>query len=697
MAYRPGRSARHLAIAVSSASAVFCRNGRLRRILSLGLVAMALFYGLCRPACEAWGPRLQVRTVDWATKNISLPAGSEIQGKFRPDLFPHMIEPLDCCDDPYYERVSVQAASRMGKTVSAQVLLAKTAACNPHPQAFADADERSTKRVIRRTWKLFDRCEPLAGKLPPPRRRSQDRMELADSVIEGAWSGSPATAADYAAYVVVINEIDKASRNTSEEADFAHLMAERAKGYRGSTVLSISTPSLKDRSRIEALRLQGDNRARCVPCPFCNHFQELTLGEPSQPGGVRWEKDSKGHATPQIAYETAWYECAKCSKKILDEHRYEMMNAGLYVKEGQQIRRGKVVGNAIREGRHASFGPLSTLHSLLTSITWGSYAREFLESSYEAKRSGNKERLRNWVNSWDGRTWDPRKKKIEPHELTERLGTTDPQRLCPAWSVFLTRSIDVGGDANVFHWQVSAWGAHERGHVVDWGVAVGEKELEQVLSAAAYPHADGGISLKVSRTGIDSSDGDHTETVYMLCNRFKHWGCVPLKGLTGKFPQMIRPSPTAGDPKLASKLKAAAGGYASTGSSVLFDVNHERTQGWIQAAINGEVKQHHPNAFTLCQQASQDGAFLAQLLAEWPLDETNEDGYRLHKWQRAGDNEQRDCCRYNRALASLLTNYDANWARQQRISVAVAQRSDQQQPRFTMPDGRDYFVLDRQG
>ena len=161
-----------------------------------------------------------------------------------------MIEVIDCCDDAAFERVTVMAASRNGKTVAAQCLLAKIAAVNPHQTALADADDRSTKRVLKRTWRLFETVECLADKLPPRRLQASDRMELVDSIVWGAWSGSPSTASDFPAILVVKNEVDKwSTRKNSDEADFFHLIDERAKGFSNSTILEISTPAVAGRSR----------------------------------------------------------------------------------------------------------------------------------------------------------------------------------------------------------------------------------------------------------------------------------------------------------------------------------------------------------------------------------------------------------------------------------------------------------------
>ncbi len=96
-----------------------------------------IYPGITPVVCDVIRPRPFVPTVDWAAQHITLPPGSELRGRFRPDLFPHMIEPLQCFDDPFYRTITLQFASRLGKTVGGQVCLAKTATVNPNPMAWA--------------------------------------------------------------------------------------------------------------------------------------------------------------------------------------------------------------------------------------------------------------------------------------------------------------------------------------------------------------------------------------------------------------------------------------------------------------------------------------------------------------------------------------------------------------------------------
>lgn len=627
---------------------------------------MGLYFGISSHVCDVVKPRPFVVTADWATSNVHLPPGSEIKGKFRLDLFPHAREVLDCFDDPGIREISLQWAARLGKTSIAQVCLAKQADTRPAPMAFADADQKSVQRVLKRLWRILEKIPGLQDKLPPRHLRSSDLVELVDCMIHGAWSGSASTAADYAALVVVLNEIDKMSRKKSNEADFAIQMQDRALGFARHKILRMSTPSKKNSSRIESARLQGDNRARFVPCPFCNYWQVLIEGNGRDPGGLRWLKGANGHSDPAIAFQTAWYECIQCRKKIHDEHRYNMLNAGHWVPEGMEVvGSGRLVGKPVRPGRHASFGPLSSLYSLLPSMTWGFLAEESVKSRRPdpAGKMDAREKRRRYVNSLLGETWDDAPPEIKQHELAERLCIPGHlQTVCPPWVRFLTRGADAGGRMDrdtmsqvleEFHWEVWGWGEQGRGALIDYGISTPDELALDLPSkdnpnGKIYQHADGGLPLMVPLTLLDS--GSFTVAVYEYCRRFR--GVFPVKGSsTSTFPTTFRLSGLDADSTKQAEL------YARLKGLVLFLVNTEQTQQWIENVIRGRISPTDPYGVSLPETVGLDVGFLNQLMAEYPVDERNDEGYEVHSWRKRGNNEFRDAMRYAFVAAQYQTKH----------------------------------------
>lgn len=596
-------------------------------------------------------PRPQVRTVDWADGHV--PSPPPVAGTIRFDLFPYMVEPIDCMDSPDYDRVTLQMASRTGKTTGVQCFALRVAATDPHNMAWGEPDEPSLRRVINRTWQMALGTSDLAGKCPV--KRSSREMAFTDCLIHGAYSGSVSTAADFAAKVVVLNELSKFTfrrRRDDEgadagEADFPKLLAERTKGYPGSTIVEMSTPTVKGRCRIEAQRLLGDNRQYYVPCPHCNRFQTLKTGRThAEVGGIKFKKGAEGKLDAAVAEETAWYECEHCRKKILDEHRYKMMTAGRWVKDGQRIdKRGRLRGKPKRSGRHASFGPLGTHYSLLPGITWGRIAREYVESKQDPLRRA----FRNFINAWEAQTWDPSPVVVQPHELAHRLRSDLPRGTIPSDSMFTTLAVDTGvsGSNLLFYWMLAAWRNNGSGHVVDWGFATGETELSKVLE-----------ETKPFRAGLDSGGGRDdigdavTERVYAICRGRRHvW---PLKGSSTSLGTDWYSSGfqrSGATPRELRRKKLA-------GLGDLLIVNTTLSQSWRESLITGRLKPGELGFVSLPVDVSEQPELYADFLDELTSD-VEVDG----RWTKRGPNEFGDTLRYCRVLAELATRGGKLWGR----------------------------------
>lgn len=618
-------------------------------------------------------PRPSVSSAEWCCRHVELPADANTKGLFRLDLYPHAREWMECCDDPEIEKITIQAASRIGKTLFSLAYSIKVGATDPHPMALADADEKSTRRVIRRLWRMIERCEPMRNQVPPRRRQASDRIECATFELQGAWSGSPATAADYPAYVVILNETDKMrvraidrgrklneQSSAASEADFRKLMAERVKGFgSGAKLIQISTPTLKGGSWIEAERLAGDNRRRLVPCPHCGHFQELRTGNGKDPGGVRFAK-LNGKLDPQTARETAWYECEACQGRIEEEQRVEMLQAGVWCPEGCTVdKRGRIRGTPARPGRHASFGPLSTLHSLLPGITIGRYAQEYVEALTAPQN--RREALRNFANSWEGRTWNPAPVTVRASDVLLRMGCELPLGIVPQWAAFLTGAADVGrvGEELIFYWGVSAWGKHARGHLVDYGVCWGGEILD--VLRRQWPREQTALqSLAAVRWAIDSSS--FTNQIYDLCRPLP--GVYPIKGdshsdinpfPTAAFPEMFKMGfQRAGlDPRVAARK-------VKTGAADLIIPNTHRSQDWLEDRLTGLVKRDAIDWYSIPAEALEAEPVPGIDLAKHLLGDYREG----RKWlKRYDDQELRDVVRYSMVIAWQYTRNGTLWGR----------------------------------
>lgn len=624
--------------------------------------------------------RPAIRSVEFAAQNVLMPAGSEIEGAYSPELFPHMTEPLDCYDNPDVAELTIEGASRTGKTVVIQVAVAKHAKLDPRRCAFGDADIRGVKRVLGRTWQILDRVPNL--EVPDPKRRNNLSIEFGGFSLIGAWARSVSSAADFPASHIFLNEIDKfPNPNTGDvkqESDFDELLSQRAAGYLRSKVVRVCTPTLVHQSRIDRYRAAGDNRQRYVPCPHCGHFQRLKIGNGKERGGIRYEK-LNGESNADKAKETAWYECEKCCAKILDHHRFDMMNAGVWVKEGESINsRGRIVGKALKSPTHASF-QISTLYSLLPVVNWGWIAYRWVK----AVKARSKSKLQHFFNSILGEVFDPQPVTVLPHELVERLSVEAPSRLVPEWGRFVTLYADVGALSNelIFHWGSAAWGYEAKtkkrlGQLIERGVIYGEADFAKFARGYSVPHADGGQALRPVRTGADSGAGTMSKRVADLKKIIGPYFFAMKGSSKSDFPGMFKPTfmrEGLSNEELKHKQQSQQWD--------LVLMNTEKTQEWIENLVTGATKRGEDDWFGIPLEWCQNPDFLDQLLADFK----DERG----RWEERGPNEGRDMLRGNRTLASVYTRNDTLWMKlpPRRLIVPASPKSIEVSKERFVPGG----------
>lgn len=592
---------------------------------------------------SAWLPPPVIRSVDWVPANVRTPPGSEYDGYFSFDIAPHTRHVYELFDDDYIREIYLCWATRNMKTSTFIGLMLYSAFAIPRPMAFGSADEMSVDRTIdEQIYPMADRCDLLKPQLQPEHKRSRDMIRFSRCRVRKAFGGSKASVAGYPACYIFVNEVDKWPRKKSSEADAVEGFRQRAKGYPfESKILMESTPGELDSSRVWSILISPttDRKQYWVPCPRCGAHQLLVFDADH----LVWDKDSKGKSDLLIAQETAWYRCEHCHGRIANEDRPGMMRAGIWLSDGQSFdKKGKVTGKPRVRSPIVALGPLSSLYSLLIS-GWGQIAADFLRCGLDP------EKLRDFTNSTLALPWNPKPVSIEPDELATRLGSAEKSGTCPEWAIFLTAGIDVQENGDVFKWWVSAWGHAGRGAEIAHGEARGEEELKAVLRTH-YPHADGGASLKILFSFIDSGDGNVTNDVYDLCRRlsFEALRSMPSKGSsTSGFPMAVRKKPLDEDGhpiKPNSKIKG--------GGIVLVEINTERSQQWIEKHIKGRCAADAPDRYTISQESMLDYEMLAEL--------ANESKYQ-GKWQKTGANDFRDAARYSWAVAMMVTNDGKLW------------------------------------
>ena len=160
----------------------------------------------------------------------------------------------------------------------------------------------------------------LQGKVRDPRSRDSGNTTLHKVYPGGhitiAGANSAAGLASRPVRIVLCDEVDRYPSSAGSEGDPIRLAAKRATTFWNAKLVTVSTPTIKNASRIEAEWLDSDQREYYVKCPHCESSQTLKWKN------VHWEE---GKA------QTACYVCQDCGVAWTDADRFKAIKAGEWI------------------------------------------------------------------------------------------------------------------------------------------------------------------------------------------------------------------------------------------------------------------------------------------------------------------------------------------------------------------------------
>lgn len=576
-------------------------------------------------------PHERIASLEWLPRFVTMPKGTETGGlPFSLAAYPHVDGVIDAFDDPRIRRISMQWASRLGKTTTCLSLMGKVAGTNPRNMMFAGPTKEAAGRVISsRLYPILAATDGIRQQLPPESRRSKLHVKLSACQIFVGWSGSETSLADVGAFFGHASEVDKWDGSASDEGDSLKLFINRFKGFPDHKIIFESTPTIAGRSRIERMMSESNQHRRFVPCPHCGEFQILRKGIEGIPGRFEWDRDSNGQSSPDIAYQTAHYVCEHCEGKIENHHRTVMLRRGVWVPQGCTITPdGQVHGRAIKHGSDSiGFGPLASWYSL--TETWGNFARLWLQCQKRPKD------LQDVVNSYMGETWEVKRTRTTPERVGDRLKTDIPRGIVPAWGRFVTVTVDQqAADGGFRLWIALAHGDDGRSHVVDYGLSKTLQEIWDGKIRNPWQHQDGGNPMMAAAAAADS--GWDTKATYDFCNQ--HGGMLPCKGSSRDL---------SGLPYKINEVED--GDYKG---QTLFTVATDFWETDLQARLD-DRSPGESESLSLCAGAQYDMEFLTQLCNAMIADKVDTRGNAKLLWVKKDEtipNDYRDAVRYGLAL-----------------------------------------------
>jgi len=477
---------------------------------------------LCAAAFgESLAPEPLLTVSSWADefRLLSSTASSE-PGRWRTARTPYLRDIMDCLSPSHpAERVVVMSGAQIGKTECGNNWIGYVIHRSPGPMLMVQPTVEIAKRVSKQ------RIAPMIAATPVLRERvaesrSRDsgntvqvkEFEGGLLIITGANSGAGLRSMPIR--FLFMDEVDEYPGDVDGQGDPVALAEKRTATFARRKVFLTSTPTIKGLSRIEREYLESDQRRFFLGCPECGHPDYLVWRDVGH-HRIEWEEGSP---------KTAHMVCSGCGTRIDERYKTEMLEAGEWRPTAQ--------GDGHTVGFH-----LSALYSPLGWKSWAQCASEFVRVKEDPFR------LKTWVNTVLGETWEERGDSVEAGSLMARLEKFPAE--VPTGVGVLVAAVDVQGDR--LEAVVKGYGAGEESWLVAFTQLHGDPARESVwhdldrFLAQSFEH-ESGQKLKVECAVVDSG-GAHTEHVYRYCKARQGRRVFPVKGgtIAGR-PLVERPS-----------------------------------------------------------------------------------------------------------------------------------------------------------
>jgi terminase, large subunit len=324
---------------------------------------------------------------------------------------------------------------------------------------------------------------------------------------------------------VMIDEIDGFDQNIEGEGPPYQLAMRRVKGANFPKGVFGSTPFTKGMSMIEDGEARCDVRLRWhIPCPHCDHMQEVRWGGKDQSGGIKWDGDSPGEASA-----TARYECESCGESMTHKEYARLApKHGRWMTEDQSVwveggRFYDANGLLPEQPRTVGWKIWAGMNELLP---WGEIVREWLTVKGERKL------LQGFVNLTLAEAWEEDAVEQMDHQVMHRNRREHYEWEVPEEVNAVTFGVDVQDDR--FEFGFCGWGQGEELWHLTYDILQGDparpdiwKKLEQSLRRE-FRQKDGTIMRPV--IGCIDHGGHYSDEVNALSKRMGPLFVVPAKG-----------------------------------------------------------------------------------------------------------------------------------------------------------------------
>ena len=565
-----------------------------------------------------------------------MPVGTPEPGPVRPERNPYLIEPAAAFVHPHVRRITYITGTQSGKSFLQENVIGHTLDDDPCPILYyAPTEANINKKVEPLIEAMIQQSESLRNKFDA-RNSTQHVKRVGGAVLYLSWMGSTTETASTSARLIIVDELDRCSRNA--EGSVPELVEARGDAYADSRVAFTATPThgrveryqhpdtgfwhwqVQDHDKLHSPTWRewqsGTRHEWAVPCPHCHQYFIPWSGLLTWPG-----KDSEQECSPSEAETSAWLCCPNNGCIIEDKYRQKMNQRGVYIAPGQSVdAEGRVTGQAETEpNTHRSFWS-SGMFSFSAKKTFGFVAKKLLS----ALKSGDPDSLLSVYNTGFGECfavigerpqWETVRACAWRYHTGEVIGSP--------LKIFMT--VDVQKRRLVY--VVRAWYPGMGSALIESGELFGNTDQEQVWDdlESFYDHQYDGHTI--DEIGVDC--GYRDDMVYAFVRRNKGRARAMRGDILDKAFRMYR-------------VDVDSQGKTRKYGDRRWDFDTNRAKTWVHNRIGRDRKR--PGFWVV--PADVDEAYCKQVVGE----EFNE---QSGKWEKVGENHWLDCETMNYMLARM--------------------------------------------
>lgn len=437
-------------------------------------------------------PRLSV--AEWADRHRVLPEDAPIPGRWRTDRAPYLRAIMDALSaHSPVSHVVLKKGTQIGATEIGNNWLGYLIHHAPQTLLYVEPTDGLAKRVSKQRIEPMIRSSDALRGLVEGDEAPGSRKARRETILEKYWPGGRLTLASAKSSAALRNlssqnlfadELDEWDRDVGKQGDPLALALKRLDAFDGrSKVFLTSTPTNAGSSRICDFYDQTDQQVLEVPCPHCNHYQQITWNH------IRWPKDPE---RPEEAYML----CEACGACIAEDAKLEMLS------------RGRWIATATGKPGWVGFF-LPALYS--PWFRWSSCANQFLEAK------GDPLKMKAFSNTVLGEAFHDRITAVDETSLALRV--EDYKAEVPPGVLCITAGFDTQDDrleGEVVGWGLGfeSWGL---GYYRIYGQPDGPTLWTELMDRLnhTYRHL-AGFGIPIAATCIDSR-GHYTNDVYRFC------------------------------------------------------------------------------------------------------------------------------------------------------------------------------------